>query len=151
MAKVKRVIYPPMWLAIGVIVQFVCNEYGPGVRFTTVGGQVIGGIILVLGLLMLVTAGGLFKKADTDLIPFKNVSALVTTGVYRYTRNPMYLGMALVLLACAVTVGSATPFIVVPVFMLIIQFRYILPEEAMLRELFPEEFPAYCDKVRRWI
>lgn len=151
MAKVKRIIYPPMWLAIGIIVQFVCNEYFPGVRFTTVAGQVVGGVILVLGLVLLVVAGGLFKQADTDMIPFKEVSALVTTGVYRYTRNPMYLGMALVLLACAVTVGAATAFVVPPIFMVIIHFRYILPEEQLLRELFPEEFPAYCQRVRRWI
>ena len=151
MARVKRIIYPPVWLAIGIILQFVCNEYFPGARFATVEGQVIGGVILVIGLVLLVVAGGLFKQADTDLIPFKDVSALVTTGVYRFTRNPMYLGMALVLLACAVTVGSATPFIVPPVFMLIIHFRFILPEEKMLREIFPEEFPTYCRKVRRWI
>jgi len=151
MAKVKRIIYPPMWLAFGIILQFVLNEYFPGLRFTTVAGQVIGGVILVIGLALLVTAGGLFKQADTDLIPFKDVSALVTTGVYRFTRNPMYLGMALVLLACAVTVGAATAFIVPPVFMAIIHFRFILPEEDMLRELFPDEFPAYCQNVRRWI
>ncbi|AQA18175.1 hypothetical protein BST95_07950 [Halioglobus japonicus] len=151
MAQVKRIIYPPVWLAIGVIVQFVCNEYFPLARFTSTAGQMVGGVILVAGLALLVLAGGLFKQADTDLIPFKNVSALVTTGVYRFTRNPMYLGMTLVLLGCAVTVGAAAAFIVPPVFMAIIQLRFILPEEQMLRELFPEEFPAYCKRVRRWI
>ena len=89
---------------------------------------------------MLVVAGGLFKQADTDLIPFKDVRALVTSGVYRFTRNPMYLGMALVLLGCAVVVGAATAFLVPVVFVVIIQFRFILPEEQMLIALFPEEF-----------
>jgi protein-S-isoprenylcysteine O-methyltransferase Ste14 len=93
----------------------------------------------------------LFKQADTDLIPFKDVRALVTSGVYRFTRNPMYLGMALVLLGCAVVVGAATAFLVPVVFAVIIQFRFILPEEQMLIALFPEEFPAYCRRVRRWI
>lgn len=151
MARVKRIIYPPMWLAFGIIVQFVCNEFYPGIRFTSTAGQVIGGLILLVGLALLVVAGGLFKKADTDMIPFRDVSALVTTGVYRFTRNPMYLGMALVLLACAVTVGAATAFIVPPVFMVIIHFRFILPEEQMLREIFPDDFPTYCQQVRRWI
>lgn len=151
MARVKRIIYPPMWLAFGIILQFVCNEYFPGARFTTVAGQAIGGVILVIGLVLLVFAGGLFKKADTDMIPFKDVSALVTTGIYRFTRNPMYLGMALVLLGCAVTVGAATTLVIPPLFMVIIQFRFILPEEAMLRELFPEDYPAYCGRVRRWL
>lgn len=151
MSKVKRVIYPPMWLAIGIIAQFALNELFPGIYFATTAGQLVGGVILVVGLAMLVVAGGLFKQADTDLIPFKDVTALVTTGVYRYTRNPMYLGMALVLLGCAVTVGAATAFLIPPLFMVIIHYRFILPEEQMLRELFPQEFPAYCSQVRRWI
>ncbi|MEP5568638.1 MAG: isoprenylcysteine carboxylmethyltransferase family protein [Halioglobus sp.] len=151
MASVKRVIYPPMWLAFGIVAQFVCNEYFPGARFTSTAGQIAGSLILLAGLAMLVIAGGLFKQADTDLIPFKDVRALVTSGVYRFTRNPMYLGMALVLLGCAVVVGAATAFLMPVIFVVIIQFRFILPEEQMLADLFPEEFPAYCQRVRRWI
>jgi protein-S-isoprenylcysteine O-methyltransferase Ste14 len=63
----------------------------------------------------------------------------------------MYLGMALVLLGCAVTVGAFTSLLIPPLFMAIVQQRFILPEEAMLKELFPEEFPAYCARVRRWL
>ena len=151
MAAVKRIIYPPMWLALGIIAQFICNQYFPGARFTSAGGQGTGSVVLLLGLALLVFAGGLFKQADTDLIPFREVRALVTTGIYRYTRNPMYLGMALVLLGCAIVLGVATAFAVPVVFMLIIQYRFILPEERMLLELFPQEFPQYCQRVRRWI
>jgi len=75
----------------------------------------------------------------------------VTSGVYRYTRNPMYLGMALVLLGCAVTVGAASALVVPVLFMVIIELRFIRPEEHMLQGLFPQEYPAYCTRVRRWI
>ena len=102
-------------------------------------------------MILLVSANGLFTRAGTDVIPFRDVTCLVTNGVYRYSRNPMYLGMAAVLLGCAVTVGAATALPIAPVFMAIIEARFIRPEEAMLRDLFPEEFPAYCRKVRRWI
>jgi protein-S-isoprenylcysteine O-methyltransferase Ste14 len=108
-------------------------------------------VLILIGLAMLVVAGGMFKQAGTDLVPFKNVSALVTTGVYRFTRNPMYLAMALVLLGCAVTVGASTALIVPPVFMVIIEVRFIRPEEAMLRDLFGEEYSSYCQRVRRWV
>ena len=148
---VKRIIYPPVWLLLGVITIFILNEYAAGPRFTSLAGQIFGGILLVKGLALLVLAGGLFKRAETDMIPFKNVTALVTTGVYAHTRNPMYLGMALVLLGCAVTVGATTALAIAPIFMVIIELRYIRPEEDMLRGLFPEEFPAYCSRVRRWI
>lgn len=148
---VKRVIYPPMWLLIGIIVTFVLNEYFPGPRFTSLEGQLAGGVLIVIGLALLVIAGGLFQRAGTNLIPFREVTALVTTGVYRYSRNPMYLGMASVLLGLAITVGATTALLVPPVFMAIIEFRYIRPEEEMLRGVFPEEFPAYCQQVRRWL
>lgn len=151
MARVKRIIYPPMWLALGIIVQFICNEYYPVYRFTSTAWQVAGGVLLVAGMALLVIAGGLFKKADTDMIPFREVSALVTGGVYRISRNPMYLGMALVLLGCAVTVGVVSALLVPPLFMIIIHHRFILPEEALLRDLFPDAYPAYCARVRRWI
>ncbi|WP_116367529.1 methyltransferase family protein [Parahaliea mediterranea] len=148
---VKRVIYPPMWLVIGVITIFALNEFLSGPRFTGAYSWLAGGALLVAGLAMLVIAGGLFQRAGTDMIPFRKVSALVTTGVYAYSRNPMYLGMALVLAGTAVTVGASTALLVPPAFMAIIEWRYIRPEEAMLRGLFPDDYPAYCARVRRWL
>jgi protein-S-isoprenylcysteine O-methyltransferase Ste14 len=148
---VRRIVYPPVWLVLGFVVIFTLDEFYPGPRFTGSWGQLIGGLIIVMGLGLLLIAAGLFKRAGTDLVPFKNVSALVSTGIYRYTRNPMYLGMAAVLLGTAITVGAATTLAVPLLFMVIIQFRFILPEEEMLRGLFPEDFPQYCSRVRRWI
>lgn len=148
---VKRIIYPPIWLVFGLVAIFALNELLPGFRFTSSVSQILGGVIIFLGLLLLLLAGGLFKRAGTDLIPFKNVSALVTTGIYRLTRNPMYLGMTAILLGCAITVGAATALAVTPVFMVIIQVRFIAAEEEMLRGIFPEDFPAYCTRVRRWL
>ena len=63
----------------------------------------------------------------------------------------MYLGMFAVLLGCAITVGAGTALVIPFVFAIIIDRRFIRPEEAMLRELFPQEFPAYCARVRRWL
>ena len=148
---VKRIIYPPIWLVLGLIAVFALNELMPGVRFTSSLGQIVGGLIIFVGLVLLLLTGGLFKRAGTDLVQFKNVSALVTTGIYRYTRNPMYLGMTAILLGCSITVGAALSLLVAPVFMLIIELRFIRPEEEMLRDLFPEDFPQYATRVRRWL
>jgi protein-S-isoprenylcysteine O-methyltransferase Ste14 len=148
---VKRIIYPPVWLLIGLIAIFTLNESWPVLRFTSLAGQLAGGLMILVGLLLLVMANGLFVRAGTNVIPFREVSSLVTSGVYRYTRNPMYLGMALVLLGCAVTVGAASALVVPVLFMVIIELRFIRPEEHMLQGLFPQEYPAYCTRVRRWI
>jgi len=148
---VKRIIYPPVWLLIGLIAIFTLNERWPVLRFTSLAGQLAGGLIILVGLVLLVMANGLFVRAGTNVIPFREVSSLVTRGIYRYTRNPMYLGMALVLLGCAVTVGAASALAVPVLFMVIIELRFIRPEERMLQGLFPQEYPAYCARVRRWI
>ena len=148
---VQRFIYPPIWLLFGLVAVFSCSEFYPGPRFTSLIAQLVGSAIIVLGLFLLISANGLFTRAGIDVVPFRKVTTLMTSGVYRYSRNPMYLGMALVLLGCATTVGSTTALLVPPVFMVIIEWRFIRPEEEMLRERFPETYPAYCARVRRWL
>jgi len=148
---IKRIIYPPVWLLFGLIAIFASNEYFPGPRFTSLAGQVCGGVLILIGLVLLVFANGRFTRAGTGVIPFRNVSALVTDGIYRYTRNPMYLGMVAVLLGCAVTVGATVALIVPVLFAVIVDRRFIRYEEVMLRNLFPDDYPAYCGRVRRWL
>ncbi len=148
---VKRIIYPPIWLLLGLVAIFVCNEYYPGPRFTSLMAQLAGGLLVAVGLLLLVLANGVFRRAGTGVIPFRNVCALVTNGIYRYTRNPMYLGMVAILLGCAITVGASMALFIPPLFSIIVERRFIRPEEAMLRNMFPEQYPAYCDRVRRWL
>jgi len=148
---VKRIIYPPIWLLFGLFAIYACHTYFPGPRFAGMAVQVAGGLLIVLGLLLLVVANSRFTRAGTGVIPFRNVSALVTGGIYRFTRNPMYVGMTAILLGGAIAVGASTALLVAPVFAAIIEWRFIRPEEAMLRGLFPEEYPAYCARVRRWL
>jgi protein-S-isoprenylcysteine O-methyltransferase Ste14 len=151
MSKPRRFIFPPIWLVIGLVMIFVLSEYLPLARFNSGFATGLGSFAILIGLALLVHAGGMFKAAETDMIPFQNVTALVTTGVYRVTRNPMYLGMALVLLGTSITVGAYAGLFVAPIFMAIIEFRFIRPEEAMLRELFGADFDAYSKLVRRWL
>ncbi len=140
-----------MWLLFGLVLVFVLDEFYPGLRFTSLAGQIGGGVLIVIGLVLLVSANGLFTRAGTGVIPFSEATTLVTTGVYRYSRNPMYLGMATVLLGCAITVGAVTALAVPPLFMIIIEWRFIRAEEEMLGRVFPDHYPAYCQRVRRWL
>ncbi len=147
----RRIIYPPVWLLLGLVSIFALDKLAPGWRYTGLVAQLVGAAVILSGLALLVLAGGLFKQAGTDLVPFKNVTALVTSGVYRFTRNPMYLGMVAVLLGTAITVGAANALAIPLLFAVIVEFRYIRPEELLLRQLFPDEFEAYCQRVRRWL
>ena len=109
-----------------------------------------GVVLLVAGLAITITSAGAFARAKTAIRPFQESSTLVTSGFYRYTRNPMYLGMVLVLLGVDVFLGSATPFLVPPLFVWLIQRRFIRREEAMLEERFGDEYRAFRQRVRRW-
>jgi protein-S-isoprenylcysteine O-methyltransferase Ste14 len=78
-------------------------------------------------------------------------SALVVDGPFRFTRNPVYLGMVLFLFGVGVLLGSLTPFLVIPLFALVIDRRFVRVEEAMLTKAFGPSYSAYQSRVRRWL
>lgn len=147
----KRIVIPPIWFALGLIVVFLLDRNLPLMSFSGPVALVLGVILVLLGLASAISAAGLFRKADTGIVPFSEATALVTSGAFRFSRNPMYLGMVFVLLGAALLTGSLAGLLVAPVFMLIIQSRFIQDEEKMLRGVFGDEYEDYCRRVRRWV
>ena len=92
-----------------------------------------------------------FRRADTPAIPFTPTRALVTDGVYRYTRNPMYLGMALLYIGIALAAGLIWALVLLPVVILVIDRLVIAREEPYLERKFGDEYLAYRERTRRWI
>jgi protein-S-isoprenylcysteine O-methyltransferase Ste14 len=92
-----------------------------------------------------------FDRRGTPVHPFHQPTALVTDGAYRFTRNPMYLGLVAALLGTAVWLGSLTPFVVVPSFMVVMQELFIKHEERRLTEVFGQAYVEFRKRVRRWI
>ena len=120
--------------------------------------QVFGGrfayaglALVALGLVMNLWASNSFQAARTTIKPFETPKALVTRGIYRYTRNPMYLGMLLILIGLWLSLGTLSPGLAVPPLVWVIRTRFIGPEEKQLEEVFGEGFRTYCSAVRRWI
>ena len=93
----------------------------------------------------------MFSRAGTTIKPFEESSALVTHGPYYFSRNPIYIGLVLVLIGVGLVMGTIAPFAVVPIFIWLIQRRFILPEEAMLEKTFGSVYVAYKRQVRRWL
>lgn len=106
----------------------------------------VGGLIALFGIVA-------FVLARTTINPHKPAatSALVVGGVYRFTRNPMYLGILFVLLGWAVFLANAAAFLPLPLFVLYLNRFQIAPEERALAAAFGEQFAAYRAKVRRWL
>jgi protein-S-isoprenylcysteine O-methyltransferase Ste14 len=110
-----------------------------------------GAVLIVLAFALGFWALFLFRRARTGVVPFSEATTLISGGPYRFTRNPMYLGMAGILLGTAVWLGSVTPWLVLPAFMGIITDRFIVPEEAMLERAFGSRYLEYRGAVRRWL
>lgn len=92
-----------------------------------------------------------FKKVETTVKPHEESTTLITDGVFRLSRNPMYVGFVLILLGIAIFVGSLTPYAVVIVFPILMDRIFIRGEERMLEETFGGAWLEYKKKVRRWI
>lgn len=111
----------------------------------------IGLAIIVIGAIVIFSGAGLFIRRRTAIIPHKPASRLVTTGIYRCTRNPMYLGIAIVYFGCAIVFDSLLALLLLPIVLLVIQIQVIAREEAYLERAFPEEYRSYRARVRRWL
>lgn len=115
--------------------------------------RVTAGVLFVVGTLFPVAGVMAFRRARTTVDPRtpEASSALVCSGVYRYSRNPMYVGFMLWLVAWGVFLGSGWGLLGVVVFVLYMNRFQITPEERALRDLFGDEFRGYEQRVRRWI
>ncbi len=81
----------------------------------------------------------------------EKTTQLVMTGVYNYSRNPMYIGFLFWLIACAIFLGNAVNILLLPSYMILVNNLYILPEEKILDNIFGDEFTEYKKNVRRWL
>ena len=109
--------------------------------------------LVVLGIAVALSGAIAFRRSKTTTNPLKPTAAssLVVGGVYRHTRNPMYLGVAIVLVGWAVYLAAPTPLLGPPIFILFITRFQIIPEELALTEIFGQQFIAYKNAVRRWL
>ena len=110
-------------------------------------------VLFIAGIVLIVSARVAFAKAETTFSPIapERSSRLVTTGVYRLTRNPMYLGTFLALLALAARLSNPAAAVVALSYVVYIDRFQIRPEERVLRDRFGSEYEEYTHTVRRWL
>ena len=113
----------------------------------------IGLIFLILGIVTLGSAVSSFKKHETTINPIaiKKASSLVISGAFKYSRNPMYLGMVFFLLAITAKFNVIGGILITFLFASFITKFQIIPEEEAMHEIFGEEFDSYKQKTRRWL
>ena len=111
----------------------------------------LGLLPILISMAIAAVAHSQFRREGTTIKPHRTPTVLVTGGVFRISRNPMYLALVLILAGVGLLMGTATPFVVMPLFVWVITARVIRHEEALLTEQFGEPYARYKQEVRRWI
>ena len=144
---------PPLLYAGGFAVGYGAHRLLPIPlwRTPTTLESVLGWGLLVAGVLLAASAAYLFRRAGTTPNPTKPTSALVIWGPYRFTRNPMYVGMATLYVGGTLLLNDLWPLALLPVVIALVQRRVIAKEEAYLERTFGDVYRAYKARVRRWI
>ena len=151
--KLALKVPPPVQaLIFGILMWFVDKRVPVG-HFDFSLALPVAISIAVAGFAISIVAMLEFRKASTTVDPFhpEEASQLVVSGVFQYSRNPMYVGLSLALIGWMIWLGSATNLALLLLFIFYITIFQIKPEENILRPLFGETYEKYCGKVRRWI
>ena len=151
--RLEHRIPPPIVGAIAAALMLGVAWLIPALTFPVPWRMPIVAVLFGIGVAIGVIAWVHFLRARTTVNPLDpgKATALVASGVFRFTRNPMYLGMATLLLAWAVYLSNVAALAGLALFVAYINRFQIEPEERALRARFGEEFEAYCRRVRRWI
>ena len=146
----KTLIPPPIVTIVFLFVIFFTKDL---FRFSVTLPSSLGLIIIFAGLVIIFIAARQFKAANTTINPIKpeNASVLVKKGIFSYSRNPMYLGMLLIIIGFSIIHNLMAVLVIMPLWVIYITNFQIIPEEEAMEILFKEDFLNYCKKTRRWI
>ena len=144
-------ILPPTFFFIAVVLMPVLHFVFPLSRYIPWPWNITAILPIAAGLILNLLADKALKIHQTTVRPFQESTALVTNGVFCLSRNPMYLGMVLILTGLALFLGSITPWLIVILFVIVIKNIFIKAEEARLEQKFRPLWEIYKQKVPRWI
>lgn len=140
---------PPVYFLVSLGVMAALDRAAPVARFAF--SPVWGLAAAVPAVVLIAWSAALFARARTPLAPHRDATTLVATGPYRWSRNPIYLGLLLILIAFWLACGSLTSALVPPVFVFLLNRNVIVPEETALEARFGDAYRHYKTRVRRWL
>jgi len=144
-------IYPPTHFYTYLIISIAFHFLLPVKQIIFTPYVLLGFLPAIAGALLNIWTDNLFKKLNTTVKPDQKPSVLIDYGPFKISRNPMYLGMALILIGAGIIMGSATAFIGAIFFIVAMETFFIPDEEKIMHEAFDEKFENYKKNVRRWI
>jgi len=153
MTLLEHKVPPPVVGALVAALMWAVAPLGPSLGLPAGAKYWVVALVAAVGVAFDLSGLVAFRASRTTINPLRpeRASALVTGGVYRLTRNPMYVGIALLLVAWALHLAALAAFAGPVAFVLYVTWFQIIPEERVLRRLFGEEYAAYTARVRRWL
>ena len=148
----KWIDMPPVWLFAALVLAWIQAHFlSMGLSFGTGPADFLGGLLVGGGIVMIALAVVEFRRARTTIIPGREADKMITSGIFKRSRNPVYLGDALILAGFIIRWDAVLALVLVPCFLWIIERRFVIPEENMLRRKFRADFARYAQKTRRWL
>jgi protein-S-isoprenylcysteine O-methyltransferase Ste14 len=144
-------ILPPTYFFFCLIIAIALHFLLPIKQIINSPYNWLGFLFLIIGGVLNIWADQIFKKSQTTIKPGEKPTTFIKTGPYKFSRNPMYLGVSSLLLGIGFILGSVTSFVGFILFIILIEVIFIPEEEKNLQAQFGEEYEAYKQKVRRWI
>lgn len=149
--KMPSRLYPPHYLLLSIL-SIVGIDSLLQVPIVSSAIALVGGLLFLLsGIVLAASAARLFSKAKTGIVPFSESTKLVVSGAYRFTRNPMYLGMFFCLIGVTLLVNNVLGLLVLLLFFFIIRQKFVLKEEVQMLETFGDDYAQFKARIRRWI
>jgi protein-S-isoprenylcysteine O-methyltransferase Ste14 len=143
--------WPPVWLLIFMAAAWAQAQVWNPMDYTSDFTTLIGRGAIVFGIILMSVSFMLFQKHRTSVVPKRTPNSIITSGPYKYSRNPIYVADAIVLIGYVLTLGSVISLVLVPAFAWVIRKRFINGEEVGIRAEFGQAYEDYCQQTRRWI
>lgn len=148
----KKLKIKPPYIAITLLfLSWLIDYLLPQFRFVSGVYRHIGIVVFVFGLSITFYSFYLFKKNKTPIIPGQKPEFMVAEGTYKFTRNPMYLGVTIGLLGISIYIGNMLSLLSPLIFFLIMNYYFVPFEEKLMENIFGREYLDYKNRVRRWI
>lgn len=147
----KWIDIPPVWLLACLGIAWWQKESWPIGGFGPVWADLLGGLLVGGGLVLMALAVYEMRRHRTTVIPHLEADRLVTSGIFKRSRNPIYLGDSMILAGLILYWDAVLALPLIPIFVWVIERRFILPEEERLRRKFVAEFHRYAQQTRRWL
>lgn len=147
----RKILLPPVLLLLCIGGMFAAHRMGWVEPRLPAIFDYIGYALVIAGIALPVWSAQIFKRVETNIIPYKSPDKIVTEGPFRFSRNPMYLGMLTVLIGVAGILGAAENYAFALLYFAVANWWYIPFEEMKMHKVFGDAFDDYRTRVRRWL